>query len=415
MSETGIASDAGSDGLGGKRSVILAEIARAARLDRAYVAMAAMSAALATLGLLQSSTAVVIGSMLVSPLMGPIIGLGFGLATVDSALLRRSGVTLAAGMAVGIAVSLFIVVISPIKDVTPEILGRTRPSLLDLGVAVAGGLAGGYAVTHRQINIVVGVAIATALMPPLGTIGFGLATGRPDFALGALLLFVTNTLAIAAAATVVARISHFGARHSPKQTRGQIVAIVLAMVALAVPLGISLRQIVWESRVQTAVRDEITRQAPPESRISSLNVDFSGGKVRVDAVLLAPRYDPALETRIDKALATRVPPGVDFKLAQLRLQTDEAQALQQRMSEVLAARQADTLAADQHLTQFLAAALELPPEAVLVDSADKRLSIAIDEADTERMRRAEALLERLVGWDTAIVDALDPTPARDTQ
>ena len=167
---------AGGDAHG--RSLILASVARDARLDRKFLLLIILAAAIATLGLLQSSTAVVIGAMLVSPLMGPIMGVGFGLATLETNLIRRSLVTLAAGMAVAVLVAMLIIWLSPIKDVTPELRARTQPTLLDLGVAVVGGIAGVYAIMRKLSGVMVGVAIATALVPPLSTVGFGLVT-RP--------------------------------------------------------------------------------------------------------------------------------------------------------------------------------------------------------------------------------------------
>ena len=119
--------------------------------------------AIATLGLLQSSAAVVIGAMLVSPLLGPIMGVGFGLATLESNLIKRSLVTMAAGMAVAIIVAMLIIWVSPIQDVTSELRARTQPTLLDLGVAVVGGIAGVYAIMRKLSGVMVGVAIATAL------------------------------------------------------------------------------------------------------------------------------------------------------------------------------------------------------------------------------------------------------------
>src|SRR3546814_3525251 len=111
---------------------------------------------------------------------------------------------------------MLIIALSPIQDVTAELRARTQPTLLDLGVAVVGGIAGVYAIMRKLSGVMVGVAIATALVPPLSTIGFGLATGRMDFALGAALLFLTNTLAIAFAATIVARLNRFGDRKSTR-------------------------------------------------------------------------------------------------------------------------------------------------------------------------------------------------------
>ena len=138
------------------RSLTLASVARDARLDKKFLLLITLSSAIATLGLLQSSAAVVIGAMLVSPLLGPIMGVGFGLATLESNLIKRSLVTMAAGMAVAIIVAMLIIWMSPIQDVTPELRARTQPTLLDLGVAVVGGIAGVYAIMRKLSGVMVG-------------------------------------------------------------------------------------------------------------------------------------------------------------------------------------------------------------------------------------------------------------------
>ena len=128
------------------------------------VARAQQTERLPRIGILRFSEQdrVVIGAMLVSPLMGPIMGVGFGLATLESNLIRRSLVTLAAGMAVAVLVAMLVIWLSPIRDVTPELRARTQPTLLDLGVAVVGGIAGVYAIMRKLSGVMVGVAIATA-------------------------------------------------------------------------------------------------------------------------------------------------------------------------------------------------------------------------------------------------------------
>ncbi|MCL4673472.1 MAG: DUF389 domain-containing protein, partial [Sphingomonadaceae bacterium] len=159
-----------------------------------YLFMTAMSGGIAVLGLLLSSPAVVIGAMLLSPLMDPIIGLGFALAIGDYRWLRQSAKSLAWGALMAIGLCAVVVFLSPLKDITTEIAARTRPNLFDLFVALFSALAGAYALIRGREGTIVGVAIATALMPPLAVVGFGLATFNGTVFSGALLLFVTNLL-----------------------------------------------------------------------------------------------------------------------------------------------------------------------------------------------------------------------------
>lgn len=174
-------------------------------LSGRYIFMNVMSCGIAILGLLLSSPAVIIGAMLISPLMGPIMLMGFSLAILELAALRQAVVSLAVGTLVSLATAFLIVFFSPLTEITTEILSRARPNFFDLMVAVFSGLAGGYAVIHRKGETIVGVAIATALMPPLAVTGYGLATAQFQIAGGAFFLFMTNLLAIALMVTVLSR------------------------------------------------------------------------------------------------------------------------------------------------------------------------------------------------------------------
>lgn len=333
----GIDDDEAAAGDAHGRSLILASVARDARLDRKFLLLIILAAAIATLGLLQSSTAVVIGAMLVSPLMGPIMGIGFGLATLESNLIKRSLVTLAAGMAVAVIVALLIIWLSPIKDVTPELRARTLPTLLDLGVAVVGGIAGVYAIMRKLSGVMVGVAIATALVPPLSTVGFGLATGRFDFALGAALLFLTNTLAIAFAATIVARLNHFGPSLTPQHTAVQVVGIVLTLGVLSIPLALSLNSIVREIGARGAVQTELDRLLGQRDRIDSLNVRMEGDDVAVDGVVLVDRYASRLNDDLARQVRAKLKRDVRVSIVQLRQQTNAAAQVEEQLNRRLSA------------------------------------------------------------------------------
>lgn len=151
----------------------------------------------ASVGLNVNSTAVVIGAMLISPLMGPIVGAGFALGIYDFTLLRKSLKNLLISTLVGLIFSAIYFFISPFKEPSEEILARTAPNLYDVLIAFFGGLVGVIAITRvEKGNPIPGVAIATALMPPLCTAGFGLATGNFSFFFGAMYLYVINCVFI---------------------------------------------------------------------------------------------------------------------------------------------------------------------------------------------------------------------------
>ena len=148
---------------------------------------------IASIGLNMNSTAVIIGAMLISPLMTPIVGLGFGLAIFDTRLIKQSLNVLLTQVVVSLLVSALYFWISPISYASSELIARTSPTIWDVLIAIAGGIAGVIGSRKKEANnIVPGVAIATALMPPICTAGYGLANGNVQFIYGALYLFLIN-------------------------------------------------------------------------------------------------------------------------------------------------------------------------------------------------------------------------------
>lgn len=175
-----------------------------------FFLLVVLSCAIATLGLITNSPAVIIGAMLVAPLMSPIIGIGLSSITGNARLARKSMITLVGGTVLAVLLSYTLALINTklpfvlLQNVPSEIMARVNPTPIDLLIALAGGLAAAYAMTRDEINAALpGVAIATALMPPLCTVGIGLALNRTDISGGASLLFITNAITIAFAAATV--------------------------------------------------------------------------------------------------------------------------------------------------------------------------------------------------------------------
>ena len=192
---------------------------------------------IASIGLNMNSTAVIIGAMLISPLMGPILGMGFSLGTSDFETFLRSIKSFATAASISIITSAFFFWISPIDDPTEELMARTQPTILDAMIAAFGGLAGIIAGSRKEkSNVIPGVAIATALMPPLCTVGFGLANGYWEFAAGAFYLFILNSIFIGAATFLVVKYLGFPQLtfvdkvKQKKYARSISVAIVLLLV-----------------------------------------------------------------------------------------------------------------------------------------------------------------------------------------
>ena len=165
----------------------------------------------ASIGLNVSNTAVVIGAMLISPLMGPIVGLGLSVAINDVETLRKSLINLGVMVVLSVITAYLYFTISPLTKETPELLARTYPTILDVLIAIFGGLALIVAKTKKgtMASVIFGVAIATALMPPLCTVGYGLAVGNLQYAGGAIYLFSINAVFIALTSFLLAKILRF--------------------------------------------------------------------------------------------------------------------------------------------------------------------------------------------------------------
>lgn len=202
----------------------------------------------ASLGLNVNSTAVIIGAMLISPLMGPIMGIGLGMGINDLVLLKRAINNFAIATGVALTTSTLFFLLSPLNDAHSEILARTSPTIYDVLIAFFGGFAGIVATSSKQKgNVIPGVAIATALMPPLCTAGYGLATLQLQFFYGAFYLFIINTVFIALATFIIVRLLHFPYKHlqnkkADKNAQRIVWVIVLATLLPSIYFGYDMVQ-----------------------------------------------------------------------------------------------------------------------------------------------------------------------------
>ncbi len=187
----------------------------------------------ASLGLNLNSTAVIIGAMLISPLMGPIMGIGLGIGINDISLLRKALYNYLVATLVALTTSTVFFLISPLNDAHSEILARTSPNVYDVLIALFGGFAGIVATSSKQKgNVIPGVAIATALMPPLCTAGYGIATLQFKVFTGAFYLYMINTVFIMLATFIIVRVFHFPYRHLQNKRAEKIAQRIVWSVVL---------------------------------------------------------------------------------------------------------------------------------------------------------------------------------------
>jgi uncharacterized hydrophobic protein (TIGR00271 family) len=365
-----------------RHAEIVARIDDEADWSLRYMFMVLMSAGIAVLGLLQSSPAVVIGAMLISPLMGPIIGLGFALAVFEWREVRISLTALALGSVLGIGISALIVLASPLQGVTPEILARTRPNLFDLLIAIFSALAGTYATIRGQGATVVGVAIATALMPPLAVVGYGLATLNFAIFGGALALYFTNFIAIALTAALMARLYGFAQDLTPRQTRTQTLMIFGVFLLMAAPLGFALRQIAQESIVARQLRSAILAQLPAGSRISQLEINHDTSPVSASAVVITPRFTNAAEAGIGRAWLDIAQQAASFSLTQLVANQDLPRLEEERAALAEAGRAAASSATATGLLEAVSLATGTPESDILIYPEARRLVANVRPGET---------------------------------
>ncbi|MAS85484.1 MAG: TIGR00341 family protein [Erythrobacteraceae bacterium] len=382
-------------------------------LTARYLLMTCMSAGIAILGMLLSSPAVVIGAMLLSPLMDPIMGVGFALAIGDFHWLRRSVRSLGLGVGLAILFCAIIVVFSPIQTVTPEIASRTQPNLFDLMVAIFSAIAGGYAVIRGREGTIVGVAIATALMPPLAAVGYGLATWNWTVFSGALLLFVTNLTAIALTATAMARGYGFSTSLSEKQSQLQAFLIFAAFVALAVPLGLSLYRIGWEANTTRQINAIVIETFDGRARISDIQPDYNVQPIQVSATVLTPEIIGNAERLASDEMEQKLGQPVDVSITQLRVGTS-AQAAEEAELANARAQEAEAAQRAQSIAERLALFAGVPTEDVTIDRQRRRALVTAKPLDGATLA-AYRELERRVNatepeWDIRIVPPLRALP-----
>ena len=220
---------------------------------------------IASLGLNVNSTAVIIGAMLISPLMGPIIGMGLSVGIDDFDLLKRSVKNYLVATVISVITAMIYFIISPISEAQSELLARTSPTLYDVLIAIFGGAAGILALcTKGKGNVIPGVAIATALMPPLCTAGYGLAVGEISFFFGAFYLFFINTVFIALSTFIGVRMLRFQRRTfadaaALQRVRKYIIGIVvITMIPATYMTTQIIRESIQDNNTQQFVKNELT-------------------------------------------------------------------------------------------------------------------------------------------------------------
>jgi uncharacterized hydrophobic protein (TIGR00271 family) len=310
-----------------RREEVLGELRQAASPGFDYFFLVVLSGSIAAFGLITNSAAVIIGAMLVAPLMSPILGLSLASIVGAQRMFRRSVLALLEGVLLAVILSTIVswsahALPFGVLDVLPdEVLARTHPSPFDLGIALAGGAAAAYALAQPRLSAALpGVAIATALMPPLCTVGIGLVLRLPAIALGAFLLFLTNLLAISFAGIVIFAVLGFRPLSLNDRIlqipRSLLISAVLVLTVM-VPLVVFSLSFVQATRFNSQVRQAILAELEilPDAQLVDMTIERQSDTISLLITARAarqPLYNQLLE--IQRGIAVRLQQPVALQL-----------------------------------------------------------------------------------------------------
>jgi len=304
---------------------VIKELYSRTEMTGSYMAALIFANLIALLGLLSNSVAVVIGAMLISPLMGPIFSLGLSFAMGNLILARKAGKLIAISVLVTVAAAAFFTVLSPLKEATAEILARTRPNIYDLLVAIFAGAIGAIALCTRKnyLFTTTGIAIATAVIPPLSVVGYGIGTLQLGMAMGGFLLFFTNLVAIVISSDIVFMLLRFrssmveGSKY-PLRFRLIILGVTLAVISipLVTTLVTDLRSLKLSKRIEQTLRSNLNVEG--HSRLTGFSVNREEAAIRVLAsVNTVGGIDAITEKRLNKELSSGSSRPINLELEQI--------------------------------------------------------------------------------------------------
>ena len=359
---------------------------------------------LASLGLNTNSTAVIIGAMLISPLMGPIMGFGLGLGIADFELVKRSLRNYLTATLFSVVTATIYFLISPISEAQSELLARTSPTIYDVLIAFFGGLAGIVAgSTKSKGNVIPGVAIATALMPPLCTAGFGLATGNLSYFLGAFYLYFINTVFISLSTYIVVRVLKYPNKEFLDKKRAMVVRrymMIIVTCTIIPSLYLTyrvLRNTVFDEQVRSFVNKELDF---PNTQVLSRTVAVdTAGRKALNVVLLG---DEVPDMMIEAARARMT----DYGLGGIGLNIQQGFGSDVDINELKAVLMKDLYKNNEELIQ--AQAMQIDSLKHTVDRYRRASHLALSL--TPELRVLYPQVERLACTPTIIANTVQDKP-----
>ncbi len=298
-----------------------------------FSSLMSLSVAIAVLGIISDSTAVVIGAMLVAPLMGPVLGVAAAMVMgwPKRVIRQTTLVIMGAVLAVGLAAAISLVVPGATRPLPAELIARTSPNLLDLGIALAAGAAGAYGQVRRQASDALpGVAVAVALVPPLAVVGVTLQLTEWQLALGAFLLFLVNVVGIVASAAITFIAAGFvpgrrllgGNASIASGLRWASVAVIIVVLPMQFGRGSVLPPTDHTAQAVEAVEDFVDANSA-NTEVVSVTVDMDEGVTNIEVVVVSSGSTPPV-TAMARALADELNTPIDLSVQIVETETERA-------------------------------------------------------------------------------------------
>lgn len=313
-----------------EHQAIMKDVSDDIEISGNYLLMLTLANLIALAGLITNSAPVIIGAMLISPLMAPFLSFGFSFITGEKKLWRKSVKKIAISVLLTIIISAAASYLSPLKEITQEIISRTRPNLYDLIIASLAGIAGAIALCTKKsfLTIVPGVAIATAVIPPLSVAGFGIGTLNLNIFLGGFFLFFTNFVAIIIATCVVFFIYGFGPKLVTEMDRSQMqkrfAFLGIVMIIISIPLIYTLQQSIVEVKLRSTIQSALKKHLDQKKRshLSSFSYLVDRDRtIEITAVVNAVDYLKETEMAgIEQKVAASIGRDIRLNLEQIKVQ-----------------------------------------------------------------------------------------------
>ncbi|NBD15843.1 MAG: TIGR00341 family protein [Cyanobacteria bacterium] len=231
---------------------------RGAILSSSFCLMVVVSSAIGTLGLLANSIAAVIGAMIISPLMQPTVGIAYAMVMANRRLLKQATLTAIIGILITVVTAILVAHLIGLRTLNSEILSRTNPNLINLGIAIGAGIAGAFAYTRQSVaDALPGTAVAVALVPPLCVVGIGVVSGEMPLIQGASVLFFTNFIGIIFSGGLVFVFQGYG---TIAKARQGLMVTILALLLLGLPLSYQMRHLLASSNLRSDVEQLVRNQ-----------------------------------------------------------------------------------------------------------------------------------------------------------